>query len=48
MLARQLDKHTMGYLTYKGGLHSFMNTTVVRETEKKLNAVYHSGNDLEK
>ena len=24
----------MGYLTYKGGLHSSMKTTVVRETEK--------------
>ena len=34
VLSRQLNKHTMGYLTYKGGLHSSMKTTVVRETEK--------------
>ncbi|CAH3016204.1 unnamed protein product [Porites evermanni] len=34
MLARQLDKHTVGYLTYKGGVRSSMNTTVVRETEQ--------------
>ena len=34
VLARQLDKHTVGYITYKGGVHSSMNTTVVRETEQ--------------
>jgi len=33
MVARQLDKHTVGYITYKGGLQSSMNTTVMRETE---------------
>ncbi|XP_068753709.1 dnaJ homolog subfamily C member 11-like isoform X2 [Montipora capricornis] len=33
MLARQLDRHTVGYITYQGGLQSAMNTTVIRETE---------------
>lgn len=33
ILARQLDKHTVGYITYKGGLQSSMNTTLLRETE---------------
>ena len=33
MFARQLDKHTVGYVTYKGGLQSSMSTTVMRETE---------------
>ncbi|XP_001625184.2 dnaJ homolog subfamily C member 11 isoform X2 [Nematostella vectensis] len=33
MVARQLDKHTVGYLTWKAGAQSSMNTTVIRETE---------------
>ncbi|XP_015749990.1 PREDICTED: dnaJ homolog subfamily C member 11-like [Acropora digitifera] len=33
MLARQLDRHTVGYITYQGGLQTAMSTTVVRETE---------------
>jgi len=31
-LATQLDKHTVGYLTWRGGVHSSMSTTVVRDT----------------
>ncbi|CAH3105114.1 unnamed protein product [Porites lobata] len=34
MLPRQLDGHTVGYLTYKDGTHSSINATVVRETEQ--------------
>ncbi|KAK3740940.1 hypothetical protein QZH41_017787 [Actinostola sp. cb2023] len=33
MVARQLGKHTNGYLTWKAGIHSCMNSTIVRETE---------------
>jgi len=33
MLARQLDRHTVGYITYQGGLQTAMSTTVIRETE---------------
>ncbi|XP_075540929.1 dnaJ homolog subfamily C member 11 [Dermacentor variabilis] len=32
VLARQLGKHTVGYLTWKAGLQSAMNTTVVWDT----------------
>jgi hypothetical protein len=31
-LATQLDKHTVGYLTWRGGIHSSMSTTIVRDT----------------
>ncbi|XP_030843189.1 dnaJ homolog subfamily C member 11 isoform X1 [Strongylocentrotus purpuratus] len=31
--ARQLDRHTMGYLTWKAGLQSSMNSMVVRDTK---------------
>lgn len=31
-LAMRLDQHTVGYLTYNVGLHSSMNTTIVRQT----------------
>ena len=34
VVARQLDRHTVGYITYKGGLQSSMNTTLVRETDQ--------------
>ena len=34
VLPRQLDRHTVGYLTYKDGTHSSINATVVRETEQ--------------
>lgn len=37
-LALQLDKHTMGYLTWRGGLQSAMSTSIARETETS-----HSG-----
>ncbi|KAK2551213.1 DnaJ-like protein subfamily C member 11 [Acropora cervicornis] len=33
VLARQLDRHTVGYITYQGGLQTAMSTTVIRETE---------------
>ncbi|KAL9971144.1 hypothetical protein ACROYT_G023633 [Oculina patagonica] len=33
MVARQLDKHTIGYITYRAGMQSSMNTTIMRETE---------------
>ena len=33
MVARQLDKHTIGYITYRAGMQSSMTTTVIRETE---------------
>ncbi|XP_072035255.1 LOW QUALITY PROTEIN: dnaJ homolog subfamily C member 11-like [Amphiura filiformis] len=32
--ARQLDKHTMGYITWKWGLQSAMTTMIVRDTVK--------------
>ncbi|GAB6019049.1 hypothetical protein CHUAL_000676 [Chamberlinius hualienensis] len=32
VIGRQLDKHTMGYLTWKAGIQSCMNTTVVWDT----------------
>lgn len=33
-LAVQLDKHTVGYLTYNAGLQSSMSTVLERNTEK--------------
>ncbi|CAH3143136.1 unnamed protein product [Porites evermanni] len=35
MLSRQLDEHTVGYLTYKGGTHSSMNATVAENIRLK-------------
>lgn len=32
-LAMQIDKHSVGYLTYHGGIRSFVSTSVVRNTE---------------
>ncbi|XP_044266778.1 dnaJ homolog subfamily C member 11 [Tribolium madens] len=32
-LAMQIDKHSVGYLTYHGGIRSFVSTSVVRDTE---------------
>ncbi|XP_068191769.1 dnaJ homolog subfamily C member 11-like [Antennarius striatus] len=32
VLARHLDKNTMGYLQWCWGMHSFMNTSIVRDT----------------
>lgn len=31
-IANQLDKHTVGYLTWKAGLQSGMNTMIIRDT----------------
>ena len=31
-IANSLDKNTIGYLTWKAGMHSGMSTMVVRET----------------
>ncbi|XP_049608510.1 dnaJ homolog subfamily C member 11a [Syngnathus scovelli] len=33
VLARHLDKNTMGYLQWRWGIHSSMNTSVVRDTK---------------
>ena len=33
VVARQLDKHTIGYITYRAGMQSSMTTTLIRETE---------------
>ena len=33
VIARQLDKHTIGYITYRAGMQSSMTTTLIRETE---------------
>ncbi|KAL1116760.1 hypothetical protein AAG570_005232, partial [Ranatra chinensis] len=33
-VAMQLDRHTMGYLSWRGGSSSGMSTTVARDTEK--------------
>ncbi|XP_019878016.1 dnaJ homolog subfamily C member 11 [Aethina tumida] len=32
-LAMQIDKHSVGYLTYHGGIRSLFSTSVVRDTE---------------
>lgn len=31
-IANQLDKHTVGYLTWKAGMQSGMNTMIIRDT----------------
>lgn len=31
-LAMQMDKHTVGYLTYHGGIRSLISTSIVRDT----------------
>lgn len=31
-MANQLDKHTVGYLTWKAGMQSGMNTMIIRDT----------------
>ncbi|XP_058279342.1 dnaJ homolog subfamily C member 11 isoform X2 [Hirundo rustica] len=33
VLARNLDKNTMGYLQWRWGIHSAMNTSIVRDTK---------------
>ncbi|MEQ2262068.1 DnaJ (Hsp40), subfamily C, member 11 [Xenotaenia resolanae] len=33
VLARHLDKNTMGYLQWRWGIHSSMNTSIVRDTK---------------
>lgn len=33
VVARQLDRHTIGYITYRAGMQSSMTTTLIRETE---------------
>lgn len=33
-MARQLDKHTAGYLVWKGGQSSSVTTNLVHDTEK--------------
>nr|XP_058958822.1 dnaJ homolog subfamily C member 11-like [Pocillopora verrucosa] len=33
MIVRQLDKNTVGYITYREGLQSSLNTTVITESE---------------
>ncbi|KAL0157999.1 hypothetical protein M9458_046075, partial [Cirrhinus mrigala] len=33
MLARHLDKNTMGYLQWRWGTQSSMNTSIVRDTK---------------
>ncbi|XP_015600252.1 dnaJ homolog subfamily C member 11 [Cephus cinctus] len=37
-LAMQLDKHTVGYLTYRAGLQSAMSTMIVRDTSQSYTA----------
>jgi DnaJ family protein C protein 11 len=32
-LAMQIDKHSVGYLTYHGGIRSMVSTSIVRDTE---------------
>ncbi|KAL3280890.1 hypothetical protein HHI36_004117 [Cryptolaemus montrouzieri] len=32
-LAMQIDKHSVGYLTYHGGIRSLVSTSIVRDTE---------------
>lgn len=33
-LANQLDKHTVGYLTWKTGMQSGMSTMIIRDTNR--------------
>ncbi|XP_076179972.1 dnaJ homolog subfamily C member 11 [Ptiloglossa arizonensis] len=37
-LAMQLDNHTVGYLTYRAGIRSAMNTMIVRDTSRSYTA----------
>ncbi|KZC09223.1 DnaJ like protein subfamily C member 11, partial [Dufourea novaeangliae] len=37
-LAMQLDKHTVGYLTYRAGIQSAMSTMIVRDTFRSYTA----------
>ncbi|XP_065163838.1 dnaJ homolog subfamily C member 11 [Atheta coriaria] len=32
-IAMQIDKHSVGYLTYQGGLRNFVSSSIVRDTE---------------
>ncbi|XP_011151272.1 dnaJ homolog subfamily C member 11 isoform X2 [Harpegnathos saltator] len=38
-LAMQLDKHTVGYLTYRAGIQDAMSTMVVRDTSRSYTAI---------
>ncbi|XP_076237100.1 dnaJ homolog subfamily C member 11 [Calliopsis andreniformis] len=38
-LAMQLDKHTVGYLTYRAGIRSAMSTMIVRDTSRSYTAL---------
>lgn len=38
-LGTQLDTHTVGYLTYKGGLHGSMSTSIIRNTAQSYTSV---------
>lgn len=38
-LAMQLDKHTVGYLTYRAGIQSAMSTMIVRDTSRSYTAL---------
>lgn len=31
-LAMQIDKHSVGYLTYHGGIRSMVSTSIIRDT----------------
>lgn len=35
-LAMQVDKHSVAYLSYHGGIRSMMSASVVRDTGKKI------------
>lgn len=32
-LAMQIDKYSVGYLTYRGGMQSLVSTSIIRDTE---------------
>lgn len=32
-LAMQIDKHSVGYLSYNGGIRSLVSTSLIRDTE---------------
>ncbi|XP_011333880.1 dnaJ homolog subfamily C member 11 isoform X2 [Ooceraea biroi] len=38
-LAMQLDKHTVGYLTYRAGIQGAMSTMIVRDTSRSYTAL---------
>ncbi|XP_014474291.1 PREDICTED: dnaJ homolog subfamily C member 11 isoform X2 [Dinoponera quadriceps] len=38
-LAMQLDKHTVGYLTYRAGIQDAMSTMIVRDTSRSYTAI---------